>query len=336
MYNYDLRQWLGFFFFYCLCGWIWESCYVSAKKRRWVNRGFLHGPLIPIYGFGALIILFVTLPIRENLAAVYFAGLVGATALEYVTGAVMERCFNVKYWDYSNQRFHINGYICLSSSIVWGIFSVLLIKYVHRPVEKLIFKIPMNILTVADIILVIWFAVDVIISVKEAFDLKALMAEEKEMMLALKLEVEQRRVMLTAELEQRKEAIASELEQRKDAITSGLEQRKDSIASELEQKKDAITSGLEQRKDSIASELGQKKDAITLELEQRRDAISAEIGQRREQFEAEMEQRKEMLMLKWEKKYKGAKMILKRNPDSTFQKGKILSGEIARFFEKKE
>lgn len=280
MYKYDLRQWLGFFFFYCLCGWIWESCYVSAKKKRWVNRGFLHGPLIPIYGFGALIILFITLPIQENMVAVYFAGLVGATALEYVTGAVMERCFNVKYWDYSNQRFHINGYICLSSSIVWGIFSVLLIKYVHRPVEKLIFKIPLSVLTVADIVLVVGFVADVIVSVKEAFDLKALMAEEKEMMMALKLEVEQRRVMFAAELEQRKEAIAAE-------------------------------------------------------LEQRRDVISAEIGQRKEQFEAEMEQRKEMLMLKWEKKYKGARMILKRNPDSTFQKSKIISGEIARFFEKK-
>lgn len=313
MYKYNWQLWLAFFFFYCICGWIWESCYVSAKKRRWVNRGFLHGPMIPIYGFGAILILLVTLPIRENMVAVYFAGLVGATALEYVTGAVMERCFNVKYWDYSNQRFHINGYICLSSSIVWGIFSVLLIKYAHRPVEKLIFKIPMSVLTAADIVLIVCFVADVIVSVKEAFDLKSLMAEEKEMMMALKLEIEQRRVMF-----------AAELEQRKDALTAELGQKKDAIASELEQKKDAI-----------ASELEQKKDAIATELEQYRDAIAAEIGQRKEQFEAETEQRKEMLMLKWEKKYKGARMILKRNPDSTFQKSKIISGEIARFFEKK-
>lgn len=291
MYTYDLRQWLGFFFFYCLCGWIWESCYVSAKKRRWVNRGFLHGPLIPIYGFGALIILFITLPIKNNLVEVYFAGLAGATALEYMTGAVMEKCFNVKYWDYSNQRFHLNGYICLSSSIVWGIFSVLLVKYIHRPVERLILKIPMAILTVIDAVVLTLFIVDVIYSVKEAFDLKALMAEEKELMLSLKLEIEQRRMMLATELEQRKTSIASELEQRKDAI---------------------------------ASEVGQKKDALTFELEQKKDML-----------EKEWEQRKEMLALRLEKKYKGARMILKRNPDSTFQKRKIISGEILKFFEKK-
>lgn len=259
MYKYNCQQWLAFFFFYCICGWIWESGYVSAKKKRWVNRGFLHGPMIPIYGFGAIIILLMTLPFQEHLVCVYFAGLLGATALEYVTGLLMEMCFHVKYWDYSNQKFHLNGYICLSSSIVWGIFSVLLIKYVQNPVEKLILRIPSKILIGVVIVFVLVFTIDVVISVKEAFDLKALMAEEKAMMMELKLEVEQRSMMLAAELEQRKE-----------------------------------------------------------------------------QLETEIEQRKEMLLLKLEKKYKGAKMILKRNPDSTFQKRKIISGEIARFFEKKE
>ena len=60
MYVYTPGQWALLFFFYCFCGWVWESCYVSAKQRHWVNRGFLHGPLLPIYGSGAIIILFAT------------------------------------------------------------------------------------------------------------------------------------------------------------------------------------------------------------------------------------------------------------------------------------
>ena len=100
MHIYTTGQWVLLFFFYCFCGWVWESCYVSVCQRRWVNRGFLHGPLLPIYGSGAILILFVTLPAANHLWLVYVLGLVAATALEYVTGAVMERLFGVRYWDY--------------------------------------------------------------------------------------------------------------------------------------------------------------------------------------------------------------------------------------------
>ena len=106
MRTYTADQWVLFFFFYCLCGWLWESCYVSARQRRWVNRGFLHGPLLPIYGFGAIIILIFTLPVRTHTAALYVCGTAAATLLEYVTGAVMERLFKVRYWDYSNQKLN--------------------------------------------------------------------------------------------------------------------------------------------------------------------------------------------------------------------------------------
>ena len=67
MEGYSLNQWLLFFFIYCFIGWIWESCYVSVENKKWVNRGFLRGPMLPIYGFGAIIILVATIPVKENL-----------------------------------------------------------------------------------------------------------------------------------------------------------------------------------------------------------------------------------------------------------------------------
>ena len=69
--EYTQSQWILFFFFYCFLGWLWESGYVSVKKREWINRGFLRGPLLPIYGFGAISILWLTLPVREHLGLVF-------------------------------------------------------------------------------------------------------------------------------------------------------------------------------------------------------------------------------------------------------------------------
>ena len=87
MYSYNFMQWLILFYLYSFIGWVWESCYVSLKSGRWVNRGFLHGPLLPIYGAGAVTILFSTMEVRDSIPLIFLLGMVGATILEYITGA---------------------------------------------------------------------------------------------------------------------------------------------------------------------------------------------------------------------------------------------------------
>ena len=136
MYTYNTWQWLAFFYLYCFFGWIFESAYVSFKERRPVNRGFLRLPLLPLYGFGAVMMLWVSLPVKDNLLLVYFSGVIAATALEYITGYVMERLFRVRYWDYSNKRFQIHGYICLTSSLAWGGLTILMTEVIHQPVSR--------------------------------------------------------------------------------------------------------------------------------------------------------------------------------------------------------
>ena len=88
---YTVSQWILFFYIYCFCGWVWESAYVSVCERKPVNRGFLKGPFLPIYGSGAICILIVTIPVRGNIPAMCIVGMVSATVLEYITGYVMER-----------------------------------------------------------------------------------------------------------------------------------------------------------------------------------------------------------------------------------------------------
>lgn len=172
MYVYSPGQWALLFFFYCFCGWVWESCYVSAKQRRWVNRGFLHGPLLPIYGSGAIIILFVTLPVADNFWLVYLLGTLAATALEYVVGAVMEQLFKVRYWDYSKQPCNLHGYICLSSSIAWGFFSALLVYWIHPPVDRLLHRLPALLVNPLAAVVAAAFIVDTVKSTKAAVDLR--------------------------------------------------------------------------------------------------------------------------------------------------------------------
>ena len=180
MQSYHLTQWVLFFFIYSFIGWVWECCFVSVRKRRWVNRGFMYGPMLPIYGFGALAVLISTIRVRDSIPLIFLFGMVGATLLEYVTGAVMERLFYVKYWDYSNQKFNLNGYICLTSSLGWGLFSVLLVKFVHVPIEGAVLKIPTIIAEGIAFVLTVAAAVDVTQSFNDAMDLKRILAQLEE------------------------------------------------------------------------------------------------------------------------------------------------------------
>ena len=174
---YSQAQWLLFFFLYCFLGWVWECLYVSAIKRQWINRGFLYGPLIPIYGFGAITVLWITLPVRDSVPLIFLFGMTGATILEYFTGAAMERIFHVRYWDYSNHHLNLNGHICLFCSLGWGVFSVLMVKVLHLPFENAVLKIPEMPANLASTTLVAIFAADTTKSVQSALDLRELLQE---------------------------------------------------------------------------------------------------------------------------------------------------------------
>ena len=193
-YQYTFIQWLLFFFIYCFLGWVWESCYVSIKKREWINRGFLHGPMLPIYGSGAIIVLLCTIGVRDQVILIFLFGKTGATILEYVTGACMERLFRVRYWDYSHMPLNLKGYICLPVSLGWGVFSVLLVRVIHVPIENLVLQIPERIAEVVSVVCSSAFAVDFTLSFSEAMDLRDMLirlsdSNEKIQRLQKRLEV---------------------------------------------------------------------------------------------------------------------------------------------------
>lgn len=172
MYHYTITQWLFFFYFYCFFGWVFESTFVSVKSRKFVNRGFMRGPLLPIYGSGAIMMLVVSMPFQDNIILTYIAGCIGATVLELVTGMTMEALFKVRYWDYSNQKFNYKGHICLSSTIAWGFLTILMTEFVHKGVEKIVLAIPSLLLSILTIIITVCIVSDFTLSFKAALDLR--------------------------------------------------------------------------------------------------------------------------------------------------------------------
>ncbi len=124
--------------------------------------------------------LLATLPVRDTLPLIFLVGMTSATILEYVVGAAMEQIFHVRYWDYSTLRFHLNGYVCLRSSIGWGCASIALVKVIHPSIEKLILTIPHRVAEPLSLCLTVLFMIDVTSSVQSALDLKELLAKLSE------------------------------------------------------------------------------------------------------------------------------------------------------------
>ena len=242
--TFNIFQWLMFFYIYCFIGWCFESAYVSIKKRRFVNRGFLRLPLLPIYGSGAIAILIVTVPIRGQYGLVFVFGMLSATCLELVTGIIMEALFKVRYWDYSNQKLNFQGYICLSSSLAWGILSVILTEVIHEPIERWVLNMPISFQLAMDAILSVLFVSDFVISFTAAWNLGKLLEKLTKIRAQgekLKQQLEKKGEALGERLDTAKETAAEKLvsvrtnaEVRLTEVREDMEGRLELVRAELE------------------------------------------------------------------------------------------------------
>jgi len=127
-----------YFFLYAFLGWCAEVAFAALKNGRFVNRGFLNGPLCPIYGVGLVGVLFCLHPMQNNLVLLYVGSVVLTTVVELITGYVMEKLFHQRWWDYSKMPLNIGGYVCLLFSLVWGIACVLIVRVVHPWIISLV------------------------------------------------------------------------------------------------------------------------------------------------------------------------------------------------------
>lgn len=172
---YSPGQWMLLFYLCCFAGWCWEVSLYLIREKRFVNRGFLSGPFLPIYGFGALLVLFVCLPLKEHPLLVALAGTLAASVLEYLTGEAMEALFHVRYWDYSKQKWNLRGHICLLSVATWAVMSFLITCVIHPMLQQLLWRVPDRIAFACAGALTVFAGTDAVLSVRRALDLRALL-----------------------------------------------------------------------------------------------------------------------------------------------------------------
>ena len=136
---YDL---LWYFTIYSFLGWCSEVIFATVTTGKFVNRGFLNGPVCPIYGFGMSLVLLVLLPFSDNIPLLFIGGALLTSAIELVGGWALKKFFHTTWWDYSDQPFNLGGYVCLKFSLLWGLACVFIIRLVHPAVYALVCKIP--------------------------------------------------------------------------------------------------------------------------------------------------------------------------------------------------
>ncbi len=259
MIPYSLTQIVFFFYCYCFIGWIIESTYVSVRTKHLTNRGFMRGPFIPIYGFGGLTMLLAGTPLLKWPVLVFFAGMISASILEYFTGAAMEAIFKVRYWDYSNEKFNLNGHICLFTSICWGLLSIALDYFIHKPIERLSEYLLGKPLDIIVNLITIYFIVDLTLSFKAAFDLRTLiikMEEAKEELRLMGRRVDVILAVIDAEKEERLEKLGETF----DEISENLEEGLNKIKSMLSERPDAIADNIKEEYDEFVKKLAARRE----------------------------------------------------------------------------
>ena len=161
-----------YFIIYSFIGWFMEVVLKSKDEHKFVNRGFLIGPICPIYGFGVLLIILLVGNSKSDLLAVFLKSILVCSVLEYFTSYFMEKLFHARWWDYSKNKYNINGRICLETMLPFGILSTIVIYVVHPLVIKFVSLFSNTLLIILTILFGILFIVDNIVSFNVMFNIK--------------------------------------------------------------------------------------------------------------------------------------------------------------------
>ncbi|MDY4692707.1 MAG: hypothetical protein SO401_03975 [Blautia sp.] len=247
----DFYHLISWFFVYSFLGWLWETCYVSAKCGKYVNRGFVNGPLCTIYGFGALCVYLILKPFEDNYLLLFLGGIVVSTVLEYVTAVLMESVFHTSWWDYSDKKFNFQGRICLGASLGWGFFTILLFKVLHPIAEYIVGLFPVFVGKIAVCVITAGYGVDFCFSAAAAFRLHDKLPAIEQ---ALEQARDEMLVKMHKKLAGMEFAKASTLENVKERledvnVLKEIEQKRLALASELNDE-------LQRRKEAMAAKLG--------------------------------------------------------------------------------
>ena len=176
----EIEIYIMLFFIYSLAGWLIEMIPATIREKKFVDRGFLVGPYCPIYGCGVILITLLLQKYADDVVVTFFLSVIICGTLEYLTSYIMEKIFKARWWDYSNNKFNINGRICLETLVPFGIGGVLVLFVFNPFLEKIINLIPDLALNIVTGVLCVLFLIDCIVSFKIILNLKEMTKELKD------------------------------------------------------------------------------------------------------------------------------------------------------------
>lgn len=180
------------FFIYAFLGWLMEVTFAFINFHKFINRGFLIGPICPIYGYGCMLIIVLLNRFKNEPLTLFFMAILICSLLEYITSFVMEKIFKARWWDYSNKKFNLNGRICLQTMIPFGVLGTIITYYVNPFLGNLVNKVPNTILIIIAVILLIIYLVDNIVSTKIIDNVKdEIKTQEKDKTIAISAKVKE-------------------------------------------------------------------------------------------------------------------------------------------------
>ncbi len=233
----NIYQAVWIFIIYAFLGWCSEVAFAAVNKGKFVNRGFLNGPVCPIYGVGMLIVVLCLWNLRDRPLLLFLGSALLTTALEFVTGFVLERFFHDKWWDYSDMPFNIKGYVCLKFTILWGLAASFIIGAIHRFIYMLIEKTPfvlgVILLAVFSAAFIADFTVTLTALVKLPKKLKA-MAEAERALRAVSDKIGENISDTTIAAKEKGEALAEENKPRLEELKAEYEKKKKEFSAMLE------------------------------------------------------------------------------------------------------
>lgn len=228
----NIYQAVWIFIIYAFLGWCSEVAFAAVNKGKFVNRGFLNGPVCPIYGVGMLIVVLCLWNLRDRPLLLFLGSALLTTALEFVTGFVLERFFHDKWWDYSDMPFNIKGYVCLKFTILWGLAASFIIGAIHRFIYMLIEKTPFVLGVILLAVFSAAFIADFIVTltalVKLPKKLKA-MAEAERALRAVSDKIGENISDTTIAAKEKGEALAEENKPRLEELKAEYKRRKKSF-----------------------------------------------------------------------------------------------------------
>lgn len=242
--NLSLYDIIFYFAIYAFLGWCVEVAYAALNTGKFVNRGFLNGPVCPIYGFGVVFIIIMLTPIENNIFMLFIGATFITSFIEYMTGFVLEKVFHHRWWDYSNVPFNIRGYICLKFSLIWGIASIFVIKVVHSVVYDVVRFIPNLFGIILIVIIIISFLIDFIAAIQTV----------------LKLNVRLRKIdEISIQMRNKSDVLAKEISKN----TIELKKVYDENSVEFKQKHEASIVQIKSKYEKEITELRGKYDKLT-------------------------------------------------------------------------